>query len=77
MSYRRVPRLFSNVVYTCVPTASKAPTSSKKDLLHPAILVRFDTGKLSKVLNIIKYIFSEVAEVVSRTNKAVGHKGSP
>ena len=28
-------------------------------------------------LNIIKFIFGEVSEVVSRTNKPGGHKGSP
>ena len=70
-------RVCSSVVYICVPTASKAPRSSKMALLHPIILVRFDTGKVSKVLKIIKYMFSEVAEVVSRTNKALEHKGSP
>ena len=75
-----VPRLFSNVVYNFVPMVPKAPTlatSSKKDFLHWAIPVRFDNRILSKVLNMIKYILSEVAEVVSRTNRAVGHKGSP
>ena len=59
------------------PKAPTLATSSKKDFLHPAIPVTFDNGKLSKLLNIIKYILSEVAEVVSRTNKAVGHGGSP
>ena len=53
MSYGTVASLFSGFfifVYICVPTASKAPISSKKGLLHPTILVGFDRRKLSKVV---------------------------
>ena len=52
---------------------SKSPKSSKKGWLHPAILVRFDRETIWSGLNIIKHIFGEVSEVVSWTNKAVGH----
>ena len=53
MSWGRVASLFSSfiiVVYICVPTASNAPMSSNKDLLHPTISVRFKGGKLSEVI---------------------------
>ena len=36
------------IVDSCVPKASKGPSSSEMDMSHPAILAAVDRGKLSQ-----------------------------
>ena len=76
MSCSRVARLFSNFVYICIPTAFKAHHHPKRVSYIQLFGLDLTQGNYLKFLKLSNIYPSEVAEVVSRTNKAVGQKGS-
>jgi len=67
-------QVYFDIVYIYVPTVSKAQHHPKRVCRIQLFWSDMAEGNCLNGLNIIKYIFGEVSEVVSRMNKAVGHK---